>query len=223
MFGLTAILAAFLPSWRRRSVVIGVAFSAATLVLLLLAWLLRHQLEPAGWSDAEWSGWLFYISPFGIAVQFGIGVVAYRMSLLPLLENQARIAGNLGAAGIAAVYLLCVAGIIREQVPQALLSGLSTGLLMVGALSSSVVNRFLSRPGIIYVGTISYSLYLFHFVVPPIVFHGQFQTFDLMAAAYYAANFIVSFALAIMLAAGVYRLVEGPRMRATRAAADRSP
>jgi peptidoglycan/LPS O-acetylase OafA/YrhL len=65
------------------------------------------------------------------------------------------------------------------------------------------------------------SLYLFHFVVPPIVFHGQFQSFDLMAAAYYAANFMVSLALAIMLAAGVYRLVEVPGRRAIRAAADR--
>jgi peptidoglycan/LPS O-acetylase OafA/YrhL len=221
MFGLAAILAAFFPPWRRRSVAIGVAFSSATLVLLLLAWLLRHHLEPAEWTDAEWSGWLFYLSPFGIAVQFGIGVIAYRISILPLLENQARMASNFGAAGIAAVYLLCVAGIIREQVPQALLSGLSTGLLMAGAVSSSMVNRFLSRPGIIYVGTISYSLYLFHFVVPPIVFHGQFQTFDLTAAAYYAANFIVSLALAIMLATGVYRLVEVPGRRAIRAAADR--
>jgi peptidoglycan/LPS O-acetylase OafA/YrhL len=106
-------------------------------------------------------------------------------------------------------------------VPQAILMSLSTALLMIGSLSSSVTNRLLTRPGLLYVGMISYSLYLFHFAVPPIAFHGQFQTFNFSAGVYYAANFAFSLALAIMLATGVYRLVEVPGRRILRRAGDR--
>jgi peptidoglycan/LPS O-acetylase OafA/YrhL len=98
---------------------------------------------------------------------------------------------------------------------------LSTALLMIGSLSSSVTNRFLTRPGLLYIGTISYSLYLFHFAVPPIAFHGQFQTFNFSAAVYYIVNFAFSLAVAIMLATGVYRFVEVPGRRMLRAAGDR--
>src|SRR5882672_10235806 len=69
-------------------------------------------------------------------------------------------------------------------------AALSTALVMAGARSSSVVNRFLSRPALHYVGAISYSLYLFHFVVPGLGFSGRFDVFDRAAAAAYALNFL---------------------------------
>lgn len=221
MFGLAAVAVAAVPTWRHKASVLTVALSCAVFVLLLLAWLLRRHLAPADWTDAEWYGWLFYLAPWGIAAQFGIGVLAYRTSCLTLPEKFARIASNLGAVGIITVYLFCVVGIIRAQVPQAILMSLSTALLMIGSLSSSVTNRLLTRPGLLYVGMISYSLYLFHFAVPPIAFHGQFQTFNFSAGVYYAANFAFSLALAIMLATGVYRLVEVPGRRILRRAGDR--
>jgi peptidoglycan/LPS O-acetylase OafA/YrhL len=222
IFAAAAIVAAFLPNWRRRALVVTVLFSLVTLGLLLLAWLLRGEIKPAGWSDAQWSGWLFYISPFGIIVQFGIGVIAYRLSQLSLPEPQARLCSNLGAAGLVAVYLMCATGIVQEHVHQALLSGLSCGLLMVGASSSSFVNAQLTRPRLRYVGEISYSLYLFHFLPPGIAFHGEYPAMDAGAALYYAANFVVSLGLAVALATGIYHLVEVPGRRALRMAADRA-
>lgn len=221
IFALAAIAAAYLPNWRRRALVVTVLFSLVTLSLLLLAWMLRGEIKPAGWSDAQWSGWLFYVSPFGIIVQFGIGVIAYRLSQQPLTEQRARLCSNIGAAGLVAVYLMCVAGIVQEQVQQALLSGLSCGLLMVGGRSSSLINQQLTRHAIRYVGEISYSLYLFHFLVPGLAFHGQYPMLDTAAACYYAANFAISLGFAVIVATGVYRLVEVPGRRALRAVADR--
>jgi peptidoglycan/LPS O-acetylase OafA/YrhL len=146
--------------------------------------------------------------------------MAYRISpALP--ERAARIASALGCAGFVAVYALCALAVIYHQMTHALLMALSTALVMAGARSSSVVNRLLSRPAIHYVGAISYSLYLFHFVVPSLGFSGRFDVFDRAAAAAYVLNFLFTLALAIVLATGLYRLVEVPGRRVIRAVADR--
>jgi peptidoglycan/LPS O-acetylase OafA/YrhL len=83
------------------------------------------------------------------------------------------------------------------------------------------VNCLLSRPALHYVGAISYSLYLFHFVVLGLGFSGRFDVFDRAAAGAYALNFLFTLALAIVLATGLYRLVEVPGRRIIHAAADR--
>jgi peptidoglycan/LPS O-acetylase OafA/YrhL len=221
LFGLGAGIIAMLPAWRHKAATVAVGLFSAALVVLSVAWVLRRDLKPAGWSDAEWSGWLFYLSPWAISVQFGLGVLAYRISCLTLSPKVAATSSYLGAAGLIFVYLLCVAGVITTQVPQALLAGLSTAMLMVGSKSTNAVDRILTRPAIVYVGTISYSLYLFHFVVPSVGFSGNLDTLDLVAILYSAVNFSFALALAIMLATGIYRLVEEPGRRAIRSAADR--
>jgi peptidoglycan/LPS O-acetylase OafA/YrhL len=94
--------------------------------------------------------------------------------------------------------------------------------VLVGALSDSITNRLLSGRTIIYLGTISYSLYLFHFVGPSIALQGRlFESYTFTAGAFHAINFVASFALAIVIATGVYRLVEVPGRRIIRAMADR--
>jgi peptidoglycan/LPS O-acetylase OafA/YrhL len=221
LFGLGASIIAMLPVWRHKAATVAVGLFSAAFVVLLVAWVLRQNLKPSGWSDAEWSGWLFYLSPWAISVQFGLGVLAYRISCLALPSKVATVSSYVGAAGLILVYLLCVVGVIATQVPQALLAGLSTALLMVGSKSASAVDRILTRPAFVYVGTISYSLYLFHFVVPSIGFNGNFETLDLVAILYSAVNFSFSLALAIMLATGIYKLVEEPGRQAIRSAADK--
>lgn len=67
----------------------------------------------------------------------------------------------------------------------------------------------LAHPWLVYVGTVSYSLYLFHFVVPMILPHGG------------ALHFVVAIGLAVAVATGIYRLVEVPGRRVIRSVADR--
>jgi peptidoglycan/LPS O-acetylase OafA/YrhL len=221
LFGLVAVLAAALPPWRHKSVILAVAFFSTASALLIAAWEPRQDLLPAGWTANEWKQWLLAFSPWGVSIQFAIGVIAYRISpALP--ERSARIASALGGAGFVGVYALCALAVIYNQMTHALLMALSTALVMAGARSTSVVNRLLTWPALLYVGTISYSLYLFHFLVPGLSFGGgHFETFDGVAALAYALNFLFTLALAIALATGIYRLVEVPGRRAIRAAGDR--
>jgi peptidoglycan/LPS O-acetylase OafA/YrhL len=221
LFGLGAVLAAALPLWRRKATILAIAFFATASVLLLAAWELRQNLLPAGWTENEWLLWLFAFSPWAVSVQFAIGVVAYRLTSPALPETLARIASELGGVGFVVVYALCALAIIYHPVTQGLLMALSMALVMIGAQSSSAVNWLLTRPALLYIGTISYSLYLFHFVVPGLGFTSRFETFDSVAAAAYTLNFLFTLALAIALATGIYRLVEVPGRRAIRAAGDR--
>jgi peptidoglycan/LPS O-acetylase OafA/YrhL len=92
---------------------------------------------------------------------------------------------------------------------------------MAGASSDSITNRLLSGRAIVYVGTISYSLYLFHYVTPPLALHGRhFDSFTPTAASFHMINFAASLALAIIFSTGVYTLVEVPGRKWIRAMAD---
>ena len=221
-FGLGAVLMGTAPLWRHRALWVGALFFLSAGILIPLAWSNRDLLMPAGWSDKEWSDWLLLHSPYGVAIQFGLGVVAYRLSALPLVIRFSRAASNVGGIGLIAIYLAIATDRIYEQYVIAQLASLATALLMIGSTSSTVANRLLSGRAIIYIGTVSYSLYLFHFMLPPLALHGRFfATFDATAAAFHAVNFVASLALAIIFATGVYHLVEVPGRRAIRAAADR--
>jgi peptidoglycan/LPS O-acetylase OafA/YrhL len=101
-----------------------------------------------------------------VSLQFAIGVVAFRLSVRVLPMRLSGIAGNLGAAGLVVIYLLVVMRELHDLFDVAILTSLSTALLMIGALSDSIANRLLASRSIVYIGTISYSLYLFHFVTP---------------------------------------------------------
>ncbi len=67
----------------------------------------------------------------------------------------------------------------------------------------------LAHPWIVHVGTVSYSLYLFHPFAADLAPRGGL------------ISFVIAIAMAIMLATGIYQLVEVPGRRLIRAAADR--
>jgi peptidoglycan/LPS O-acetylase OafA/YrhL len=221
-FGLGAILVALLPSWRYKRLALGAVFFVGLWLLLDAAWALRDQLMPAGWQEVDWFRWLFLFSPYGVALQFGIGVVACQISRLRPSETAARVLSELGGLGLLAIYL---DGVLSGKVAafnEAMLAALATALVLAGALSGSVTNRLLSGRAIVYVGTISYSVYLFHFITPPLALHARsFETYTPAAAGFHAVNFIAAVGLTILFASGVYFLVEVPGRRAIRAAADR--
>ncbi len=220
-FGLGAIVVAVLPAWRYRGLVLGVASFCAVWLMVDAAWLYRQTLMPVGWSDGDWYLWLFHFSPYAVALQFLLGVAAYRVSLLSLPSAAARLASELGLIGLVTIQGLAIAGRLDHS-NDALPSAIATVALLIGARSESIANRLLSRRAIVYVGTISYSLYLFHPMIPPLALHGRFfEVYSTKAAAFHAVNFASSIALAIIFATGVYTLVEVPGRRWIRARADR--
>jgi peptidoglycan/LPS O-acetylase OafA/YrhL len=221
LFGLGAIAAALLPNGRYRTVLLAGAFLGTAWLLLSALWRLPDGLAQDGWSQAEWDRWLFYIGPLGVALQFGLGVAAFRISSLDLPRPIARMLSDLGGLGLIAVYLLVSLEFVRDAFNVALLTALAAAILMIGARADSVTNRLLARPAMVFIGTISYSLYLFHFAVPGLGFHGQMPALDRAAGLYSALNFAMSLVLAIALASGVYRLVEVPGRRLIRRWGDR--
>jgi peptidoglycan/LPS O-acetylase OafA/YrhL len=220
-FGLGVVLVSMLPRWRYRTLMLGLVFFAAIWLLIDAAWTMREILMPDGWREGDWYLWLFHFSPYTVALQFGIGVAAYRISLLRIPAPAARLASELGFIGLVVVQGLCIAGWL-DHTNDALPAALATATLMVGARSASVANRLLSGRSIVYIGTISYSLYLFHAMIPPLALHARsFEIYDQTAAFFHAVNLMSSIVLAIIFATGVYHVVEVPGRRYIRAAADR--
>jgi peptidoglycan/LPS O-acetylase OafA/YrhL len=186
-----------------------------------MAWQLSRQLMPSGWSDYEWYVWLYFYSPCGPAFQFAIGIAAYSLSRTAEAKHYGLLASELGGLGLVAVYLYFAVYPPPVRFNETVLASLATSLVLVGALSGSITNRLLSGRAIIYLGTISYSLYLFHFVGPSMLRGRLFESYTVTAGAFHAINFVASLALAIVIATGVYRLVEVPGRRIIRAMADR--
>jgi peptidoglycan/LPS O-acetylase OafA/YrhL len=220
-FGVGAIVVAALPAWRHKALVLGTLCFATVWMAVDAAWTWREVLTPAGWTDTDWLLWLFHYSPCAVALQFGIGVAAYTIARGQLPPKVARLASQVGALGLIAIYVLLVTG-WNDHFTESLAVALATATLMAGALSDSVVNRLLSGRAIVFVGMISYSLYLFHFVAPHLALHAlSFDSYTATAATYHAVNILASLAFALVIATGVYHLVEVPGRRAIRAAADR--
>jgi peptidoglycan/LPS O-acetylase OafA/YrhL len=220
LFGLAAVVAAALPTFRHKAAILGAAFLATAIMLPELAWQLRSDLAPAGWSDGEWYLWLFGFSPWGVAFQFTMGVLAWHLSK-SLSEASARMASVGGAIGLVALYALCAMHAVTGHVTQSLVAGVSTALLMAGAQSATMVNRWLSMRPLLHIGMVSYSLYLFHVFAAGLGGAGAMNTLSPSAAIYLAANFAICLTMAIMLASGIYFLVEVPGRRLIRRSADR--
>jgi peptidoglycan/LPS O-acetylase OafA/YrhL len=194
---------------------LAIAFFGATGVLLWLAWSARSALMPT--AESEWRHWLLFVSPFGVSLQFGAGVAAWRLSRLAL---PAVAVSNAGGVGLVAVHAINVT-IGLDAMVSGLLTAIAAAAVMIGGKAPSLTNRLLATPALLYVGTISYSLYLFHFVVPALTMPPTRTTFDATAIAVQAFNLALTLLLAIALATGIYRLVEVPGRRVVRALADR--
>lgn len=223
-FAIGAILAARLPVGRFKTIVLFSVLAAANLLALAILWAARSHLSPVGWSEAEWYRWLFYVSPYSVGVEFTLGAAAFRLSrsetfLSAILRQLASLAG---AAGLVALYLLGAYGVIAAtDYAYDLLAALGVAGVLLGATAGGPVNQLLASRALLSLGTISYSFYLFHFLVPGAVVGGGFSEFESPVPAYYLLNFVLSLLLAVALAAGVYRLVELPARRQVRVLADR--
>ena len=80
----------------------------------------------------------------------------------------------------------------------------------------SFINRLLSSAPLIFVGEISYALYLFHPLTPRYGIAWPDKAFDIDLLPVLALNMAISGAWAIVFAFGIYRLVEMPAQRQLR-------
>jgi peptidoglycan/LPS O-acetylase OafA/YrhL len=80
----------------------------------------------------------------------------------------------------------------------------------------SLINRLLSSTPLIFMGEISYSLYLFHPLSPRIGIAWPDRAFEVGLLPVLALNMAVTVGCAIVFAFGMYKLVEMPAQRQLR-------
>ena len=224
-FALAAILIVAAPQWRNKAVHLTLAYAVSAALLLWGAWTFRANLKPDALTDEEWWRWLMFFSPLGVSIQFVIGVAAYRLSRRSWPKTWLKVGSIVGALGLIAIYFLIIHGEFNlggvGNTVCTTLVALATALIMIGSSAGGPVNHMLSSRTAVYVGTISYSLYLFHIFVPGLTTTVRFTVFDAVAAIHHAASFVFAILIAFMLATGVYHVVEVPGRRMIRSAADR--
>jgi peptidoglycan/LPS O-acetylase OafA/YrhL len=167
------------------------------------------SLAFAEWELGSDGAAAFYLMP-ARAWELGLGgLLAFK---LPVLERRPRLRDLLSLAGLALILWSAFALTNFSDFPGlgAVPACLGTTLLILsGAKGQGLCNRLLSLRPVVFVGLISYSLYLWHW--PLIVFlryylDREFHHFE--AVAVVAASFAV--------AAVSYRFIEAPFRRSAR-------
>ncbi len=199
------------------AVLIGGAYVAA------VAWLLWHPELAAYLADKlpvvgepltrdEAARWLLYWSPFCRFYDFLFGWLAAAMMRANIFQDG-RIAG--GATMSFAILVTRFIFHPDAYTMQSECAPLLTLIMVVGS-QSAIINRSLSAPWLVYIGEISYSLYLFHSVATHMASIPQSREFSWPLFAGFLVLFCLCLVLALSLATGLYRLIEMPGQRVLR-------
>ena len=188
----------------------------------------------------EWRRWFFYMSPYFRILEFGTGscaalAVLYRQELLARFRRQFRLAAAAAAFGLTALHLRGywpsaitsvlnpiairlfdpnIGAWLRPAVD--LLSAALFAGIMVNGGASSRLNKLHTMPALLFLGEISYSLYLFHPLAPRFGIVWPDSVFVWNLAAVHLMNFLIFCFFAIVFAYGMYKLVEMPGQCALR-------
>ncbi|QAY75112.1 acyltransferase family protein [Sphingosinicella sp. BN140058] len=169
------------------------AIALLTLLSLLLCAWLSHRGSPAA----------FYLLP-ARAWQLGLGG-ALALAALPI-GRRPGLAHGVAIAGLAAVIVALLSGSEGASAPvghQALAAFGAAAILASGAQSHTAVHRLLAVRPLVFVGRISYSLYLWHWPVIVALSYGA-------AAPLAPGEAVGAVVLSMLLAAASWRWIEQP-------------
>ena len=198
------VLRYFLPHLRR------ICLAVILVSTGLRAWLVYTGVQ-SDWS--LWGNTLTRFEPIAIGALIAIELNGYT----PMLKDRMRLAGLL-----AGLLLLGITGVwIPRLGPTALiafpLAAVASALMLLSALGT---DRLIPRP-LVYLGRISYGLYVFHvFAIQIVRLHIQVNN----PFIEWPAEFIAAFVLTVLLAAISYQFYEKPFLRLKdRFSRDRDP
>jgi peptidoglycan/LPS O-acetylase OafA/YrhL len=188
--------------------------------------LIRVPFEPL--TDAEWSRWFFYLSPYFRILEFGLGSAA---ALAVMYCGPLLLQGRVILRLLAMLAVLALAGLHALRIWPALLgcpsmpnfeliSSFLFAVVMVNCTDTSRINAFLSSRPLMFMGEISYSLYLFHPLSPRFGAAWTGSSFSWALFPYFLISFALTGFCALIFAFGMYRLVEIPAQRALRGLLD---
>jgi peptidoglycan/LPS O-acetylase OafA/YrhL len=184
---------------------------------------LPSPFEPL--TEVEWHRWFFYLSPYFRVAEFALGVAAALLvmkcrAVLAGYRRAFRLLATVGVLGLFVCYLLPLT-LPGNRQPGPLYYYFAPAMLFALVLANcdddgSLINRLLSSGPLIFVGEISYALYLFHPLTPRYGIAWPDKAFDIDLLPVLALNMAISGAWAIVFAFGIYRLVEMPAQRKLR-------
>lgn len=167
------------------------------------------------WSTTASPGRAFYLAPGRLWELLVGGFLATRV--IPEIRNQ-RWAALLGLVGLAAIGYSVIAFYSATPLPgwHALIPVLgAAAVIHSGAGAASLVSRALSAAPLVFVGLISYSLYLWHWILLVFV---RYFVIRPMTGLETTVTITASFALAILSWRFVERPFRGPRGIGSRSA-----
>ena len=180
-----------------------------------------EQLTPI-----ELQVWLFNLSPYTRILNFGIGAVPAIaiMHCSGWIDARRSALRHLTTAALAAlfvIYLLPTLGEmsgyrVREFGMVNIVTSIAVAVLFVNATDHTTINRWLSSRPLVFLGTISYSLYLLHFIRFPLIEQTDGSVTQ-QGFALFLANFIAATCFACVLSYGAFTLIEAPAQQALRA------
>jgi peptidoglycan/LPS O-acetylase OafA/YrhL len=184
---------------------------------------LPSPFEPL--TEAEWRRWFFYLSPYFRVIEFILGVAAALLVtkcrvVLSEYRRVFRLMATVGVFGLFVWYLLpltLASNLQPARLYQYLMPPIFFALILANCDDDdSLVNRLLSSSPLIFLGEISYSLYLFHPLSPRIGIVWPERAFDVELLPVLALNMMATAGCAIVFAFGMYTLVEMPAQRKLR-------
>ena len=168
----------------------------------VMACVVAASLGYALYETAAWPTWA-YFNTFARVWELGVGaLLATAVGVLVRIPAAAKPWLSWAGLGlIAGGLLLITEGSVGFPAPWALLPVTGAALVIAAGVGSEPAQGFLRNSASVYVGNISYSLYLVHW--PVIVILGAFMP---RGGNFYLAAVAIAFSLAI----GSYHFVESP-------------
>ena len=177
-----------------------------------------------GWTaESYYLDWLLYSSPYYRIFEFLAGVAAFRLSE-SFGVRQSAILPRLSYLGLS----LCLVGYWLRLYhfdythPLSMSVTFLAGLffLLSACRPKNAFNRWLGSWLPAQIGTVSYSLYLFHSLTPEFAIRAAPPWLHLPAMPLFIVELATMIFVATLLAAGAYRIIELPGRRAIRRTAD---
>lgn len=172
-------------------------------------------------TDRDWWLWFFYLSPYYRIVEFALGAIAALSVMRLSIPGWAlRVTSTLAVAGVGVVHAWWFVkpwGIVISIPMIQIIFATLAAVIMAGSAQASRINAVLASPPLIFLGLISYSLYLFHQMVPwTIGITPGTEPFSWSLLPLFAGRLATVLAAAAAVSWGIYSIVEMPVQRKLR-------